>query len=144
MNDPSKMRKFYRLNFEYPIIGSFTLISVRGEPKKVGKSKILVKDISAGGIRFTSNMKLPTNIDFVIKVFISIGEISIEYPAQIIWRNQKEGKLYEYGFEFLIDEKDREQLLRFINLLQGKVHNGNKELKKYFHLHLDDRKFFKR
>ena len=60
-------RKHYRLNFPYPLEADMQLVSIAGRNMNLGVSKVLIEDISIGGLRFVSNLKLPSRGDVIYK-----------------------------------------------------------------------------
>ncbi len=75
----------------------------------------LIKDISAGGIRFVSDEKL--DVDDLIKCNVPIGEDYIVSSAKIVQKQQyyKENYKFQYRAEFLsIKESERDMIIRYI------------------------------
>ena len=88
-------RDFFRINFKKPLGADMSIFKIGGKKVSLGYAEVVVFDISAGGLRFLSEMKLPVKSDVV----------------------------FEYGLEFVFDEKHREAMLQLLNQLQGNIKN---------------------
>ncbi|MBB6453093.1 diguanylate cyclase (GGDEF)-like protein/PAS domain S-box-containing protein [Salirhabdus euzebyi] len=129
-SDPKKKRRFYRITFDFPLAGSFTIDSVRGKKVHVGNTPILVKDVSAGGLNFLSDIKLPPKTDLLIKVSAKMGDYSLEQIARVVWSSEQEDQLYEYGIEFIASEQEQEVLLKRMNIIQAQLRKRNGSIMK--------------
>ena len=95
-------RKHYRLNFPYPLEADMKLISIAGRSMELGVSKVLIEDISVGGLRFVSTLKLPIRGDVIYQFKTEILGESITLNGSIVWKEEINEDLTEYGIEFNI------------------------------------------
>lgn len=113
-------RKFFRINFNNLLESDFTINTIKGKKMNVGNTKILIKDIGPGGICFISNLSLPVKKDIVLKFTMRLIE-EINLSGYIVWSEEIEENLYQYGVEFIIDENERVNLIRILNQVQIKI-----------------------
>ncbi|MRG87111.1 EAL domain-containing protein [Salinibacillus xinjiangensis] len=135
INKPSPIfekRHFYRISFQFPLIGSFTIDSIMGHKVDVGNTNILIEDISAGGLRFLSNIQLPVRTNFIIQVSTIIGSEQIEHHGNVVWHRDIEDGIHQYGVEFHIEEHEQEELLKLLNILQGKLRKNDHSMLSYY------------
>lgn len=113
----SEKRKYYRINFTYTLEADLEILEANNKKIESGKTSILIEDISAGGLRFISNIKFPIgeNITFGIKTIL-LGE-NLELYGRLVWEND-EKDCYRYGLEFKIDDYKREHLIQLLNKVQ--------------------------
>lgn len=115
------MRKFFRINLTYPLAAEMTIIRFKGKDVSLGKTEVLVKDLGLGGIRFASNIQLAVHPDIILRFETEIlGEV-IVFLGAIVWKKEQKHGIFEYGLEFMIDEKDRDTLAMSLNLLSARI-----------------------
>ena len=56
-------REYYRFEFPFPVLGEMTITEVNNRKVDLGATEILIKDISLGGVKVQSTLKLPINAD---------------------------------------------------------------------------------
>ena len=93
----------------------------RSTAKKCGNTKILVKNIGPGGLCFISNIKMPVKRHFIIQFTTELMGEEIKVCGHLVWSGEMEGNLYEYGVEFIVDENERDNLIRLLNQVQIKM-----------------------
>ncbi|WP_096551741.1 PilZ domain-containing protein [Ureibacillus thermosphaericus] len=74
----------------------------------IGVSKVLVTEIGAGGLRFISNLNLPIRTDILYQFITELLEESILLNAKIVWKEEVNEDLAEYGVKFIF-ENDEER-----------------------------------
>ncbi|MFJ8234632.1 EAL domain-containing protein [Ureibacillus sp. NPDC094379] len=109
-------RKHYRLNFPYPLEANIKLVSIASRSMELGVSKVLVEDISVGGLRFVSNLKLPIRGDVIYQFETELLGESVTLNGNIVWKEEMNEDLVEYGIKFVIDE---DELASFSTLLNS-------------------------
>ncbi|MDA6162000.1 hypothetical protein OSK10_27490, partial [Escherichia coli] len=62
------LRKYVRIEFPYPLEAEMTILELNSKPVKMGSTKILIEDMSAGGVKFASKMKLPVRKDIILLI----------------------------------------------------------------------------
>lgn len=93
-------RKFYRYDFQKLLEVNMTIKEFRGENLSIGNTKVLVKNISSGGLSFFSNIKIPVNKEIVLKFILNIYRKELSIYGHLIWSHEFDNNLYEYGVEF--------------------------------------------
>lgn len=110
-------RKYFRVEFKYPFEASMTVSELNGKKVELGNTKILIKNIGPGGLRFSSTIKLPSNSDIQLKFQLMVLEEKLELYGVIIYDLEQEG-VYQYGVKFIVDEPTREYLIKHFNQFQ--------------------------
>ena len=118
------------------------LTSIAGKSLNLSISKVLIEDISEGGLRFVSNLKLPIRGDVVYQFKTELLDESITLNGNIVWKEEINEDLVEYGVKFNI-EKDEQAALStlldsFILLLKN-----NSSLPPYRKITIDKYHYFK-
>ncbi len=108
-------RKHYRLNFPYPLEADIKLISIAGRNVELGVSKVLVEDISIGGLRFVSNLKLPIRGDVIYQFETELLNTTVILKGNIIWKEEINEDLVEYGIQFILNEDEQAALSNLLN-----------------------------
>lgn len=103
-------RKHYRLNFPYALEADMELLSIADRSMELGVSKVLIEDMSIGGLRFVSNLKLPTRSDAIYQFQSEIIGESITLKGSIVWKEEINEDLMEYGIKFSISEEEQASL----------------------------------
>lgn len=117
-------RKYFRLNFTYPMLADMTIVKFMGKEVSLGKAEVLIENIGLGGLSFVSNIKMAAQPDIILSVETEILGQAMKFIGRIVWLNETENELYNYGIEFIIDESDREELASVLNLLTVKLKNN--------------------
>lgn len=110
-----KNRKFYRLHLPYPLSSSMRLISVAGKAMQMGKSIVLIDDISIDGLRCNSTLKLPIRGDVVFQFETEILNKPLQLHGRIVWKEELNNKLVEYGIQFMNNDDDQKKLEWILN-----------------------------
>ena len=81
----------------------------------------LVKNISAGGLCFVTNLKMPVSRDLVMNFSAYLAGKILDIRGYAVWMKEHDKNLYEYGVEFAIDERDREHLMKDLWYIQMQI-----------------------
>jgi hypothetical protein len=81
---------------------------------QLGKSSVLIEDISIGGLRYSSTLKLPVRDDVILQFDFKLLSEVIQVKGHIVWKEENDD-ITEYGIEFIINEKDRSNLTKVLN-----------------------------
>lgn len=136
-------REYFRIQLIYPLCSDMTIAEIRGKTIETGKTEVLINDIGPGGMRFSSNIKLPINPDILLKVQTQILGKLIELYGPIVRMGEMEKGIYEYGLKFLIDEKERSQVIPLLNELSLRLRQ-NPFLPNCSFIQTDRSNYFKR
>ncbi|RHW37432.1 EAL domain-containing protein [Lysinibacillus yapensis] len=108
-------RAFYRIDLLFPLSSQMTLTSFQGKEVNLGKTEVIIDNIGPGGLRIISTMELPVRPDVNYQFETTIMNYSLTLNGFIVWKNEVKDRFFEYGIEFSISEKDRDQLLKILN-----------------------------
>lgn len=135
-------RKHYRLNFPYPLESKMELVSIAGRSMKLGVSNVLIEDISVGGLRFVSNLKLPIRGDVVYRFITDLLGKSVTLNGSIVWKEEINEELLEYGIKFNSGEAE---LASFSTLLDSFIIllKNSENLPPYRKVTVDKYQYFK-
>ena len=111
-------RKYFRVKFTYPLLGTLTVQSLNNKPVNVGSSAILIENIGPGGLGYVSQIKFPLNKGFVLGISIKILDHTVTLQGRNIWYKEEDHDLYQYGFEFILEESEQVNLFKLLNHLQ--------------------------
>ncbi|MEH7254539.1 EAL domain-containing protein [Neobacillus niacini] len=136
-------RKHYRLNFPYPLEADMTLVSIAGRNMALGKSNVLIHDMSLGGLRYVSTLKLPVRGDVLFKFEIEILGKIIKLVGSIVWKEEINEDLIEYGVQFKYEKDEQTALSRLLNTFDNLLKNRNK-LPSYRVVKEDPYQYFRR
>ncbi len=118
-------RKYYRLPFEQLLSAEMTIIRFNNQDIKLGKSKSFIENISLGGLRYLSNIQLPTQKSLIMQFTTKIMAQEVQFTGYNVWRKEVNG-YYQYGFEFIMMENEREALAPLINQITLNQKNINR------------------
>lgn len=113
-------RKYFRISFIYPLLGTITVQYLNNRHVNIGRSSILIGNIGPGGLCYESQIKFPLNKDFVLGIATKILDHSLSFQGRNVWCNEVDNGLYQYGFEFTMEESERADLVKLLNQLQVK------------------------
>ncbi|MFJ8064732.1 EAL domain-containing protein [Psychrobacillus sp. NPDC096426] len=135
-------RKNYRLNFPYPLEADMKLESIAGQNVELRKTKVLIEDISIGGLRYVSTLKLPVRGDILFKFKTEILGKSITLYGSIVWKEEINEELVEYGIKFIIGKGEQTSLSSLINTFTKSLKH-DKSLPPYRMINEDRYQYFK-
>ncbi|MDQ0345154.1 EAL domain-containing protein [Lederbergia wuyishanensis] len=114
-------RKFFRLNLVHPLLADMTIIKFMGRDVTLGKTEVLIQDVSIGGLSFISDIKMAVRPDMIISMETEILGENIEFIGKLVWMKELNDDVYSYGMEFIIEEKDRDIIAKLVNTLTVKI-----------------------
>lgn len=118
-------RKYYRLYFKNPLAADLTIKEIKGKNIDVGNSKVLISNISASGLGFVSNLRLPSGRDIILQFVTQIDSTIIKIKGYVVWSNEAGNDLFNYGVEFIIGEQERKDLLDLLDRVKAKMEKDN-------------------
>ncbi|MBS4195670.1 EAL domain-containing protein [Lederbergia citri] len=117
IEDFTNRRKYFRLNLHHPLSADMTIIKFMGKDISLGKTEVLIQDLSIGGLGFVSDIKIAARPDMILSIETEIlGEI-VEFIGKIVWIKELYDDVYHYGMEFMIEEQERDEIAKVINTL---------------------------
>lgn len=108
-------RKHYRINFPVPLEADMKLTSIAGRFVELGVTKVLVTDMSAGGLRFISNLKLPIRGDVIYQFKTELLGESIILNGSIVWKEEMNEDVTEYGIKFILNSGEEALISTLLN-----------------------------
>jgi diguanylate cyclase (GGDEF)-like protein/PAS domain S-box-containing protein len=114
MNDVNR-REYYRIQLIFPLFAHMTIAEYKGRKITVGKTGIAIEDIGLGGMRFTSNLSLSVTSEAVMEVTAEIMGHVFQLYGVIVWSQEANQEYYQYGLEYIVDEKGRDKLAKLLN-----------------------------
>ncbi|MCA0983837.1 EAL domain-containing protein [Halobacillus yeomjeoni] len=110
-------RQFYRMEFPYPLLGSFSIVEFYNESVVIGKSKVLIENISIGGLRFITKLQLPVNPEIMLRFYFKLFGKDYSLDGKIVWKGEVKPEIFQYGVKFNIEEQTRDELADTMNKL---------------------------
>ncbi|MBU8880366.1 EAL domain-containing protein [Bacillus sp. FJAT-29790] len=123
LKEMQSKRKYYRLNFPYPLAADMTLLSIADHPMQLGKASVLIEDMSIGGLRFLSLLRLPVREDMILQFEVELLDETIKLRGQIVWKEEINDDITEYGIEFMITENEQTILAKLLNTFKILLEN---------------------
>ncbi|WDV47613.1 PAS domain S-box protein [Clostridiaceae bacterium M8S5] len=110
-----KDRKYYRVALRQSICAKIHLQqNMKDSVMGFSPTNVCITNISAGGLCFISNERLPEYEEYeILFEFKLLGEL-LNLRGDIVRFGKVKGK-YEYGVRFIIDENERDKLMKILN-----------------------------
>lgn len=125
-NLENERRKYFRFEFPYHILAQTTLTKVGKKEIDIGYTPILIENISLGGIRFLSTLRIPVISNLKLEFDFKIMDESFKLQGTIIYRNEEKREIYSYGASLTITEAKRDKLAYIINQMTIRRKKGEK------------------
>lgn len=122
-------RKYFRYIFTNPVIAQMEIIEVNHRKVNMGAATILLENISLGGLRFLSTLRLPINKNIKLAFHITILGHEYSFIGSLVYINEEVENIFSYGVSFEISEGEQNRLSRTINYLTVSK-ESNAELQK--------------
>lgn len=103
---------------EYPLVVDMTIDKFGNKSVNIGSSEIFMKEIGPGGLRFQSNLKLPVSQEINLRFTTEVLSNHLKLNGFIAWHKGLNDYDNEYGVEFIIEEMEREKLVKIFNQFQ--------------------------
>lgn len=84
---------------------------------EIGSAEVLIEDLSAGGLRFLSNLKMPANDQLVLQFETVIFSQPIKVYGHVVRTSSWEYDYYEYAVRLTMEEAVHQELNRIVNRL---------------------------
>ncbi len=117
-------RNYYRIYFDTPLCSTMTIALVNNKPVNMGKSKVCIKDISAGGLRFICNFEMPISSNVIIDFNTKILGQALQFSGFILRKNVIKENVWEYGVKFVAAEMTSSKYLDTLNKLAIKLNKN--------------------
>jgi hypothetical protein len=109
-------RKYLRIVPDIPLFGSVSIVRIGSRAVHTGSARIRIVDLSPGGLRFISSLRLPPESDIDLEVGINLEDMDFCLLGCIVHGIGTEVSEYSYGLRFINpDRKLREALMKLFN-----------------------------
>lgn len=123
-------RKYVRLKVPGQF-GEMYITAIGPHRIKSNSRRVLVLDISPGGLRFVSGLRFPARRKIRVCVKVVISDLCFEAEGMIVWRKSNEN-VYEYGVMFEITKLHRAFLIRMLNQLYAEMYPEHQRIRQYY------------
>lgn len=107
-------RRYFRVQLLYPFLGQMTINNIKGKAIKLAKTEVLIENIGLGGLCFLSHIRLAVISVIILEFSLQIMGQTIDVCGHVVWSQEIDDNVYQYGIQFIMDEKTRD---RFSKLL---------------------------
>ena len=114
-------RQFFRVPLKVPLLTDMTIEQIENKRVNIGNTEIKIRDIGPGGLCFLSTLKLPVRNGVVFRFATEIFSKELQLMGNVVWQKEIEDHHYQYGVRFILNNKDREELVKVFNNLQIKL-----------------------
>ena len=122
-NDMSRERnKNFTIEFQYPLEAMMTITELNGRKVQLGNKRVLLENIEPGRLCFLSNVKLPIGTEMLVKFQLKIMNSKLTLYGKIICGSEQE-RIYQYEIELIIEEKNRDFLIKQLDRLYLELNN---------------------
>lgn len=121
MHKPQNNRKSYRIHFSTPIVAPLKIVQINGTKVASKPALVFVNDLSAGGLRFHTELSLPSDkYQLILEFAFELLEQKLLLLGSIVRKVQND-QLFEYGVKFIIDGADQDKLHHLVTKLQQRM-----------------------
>ncbi|WP_459477954.1 PilZ domain-containing protein [Clostridium saccharoperbutylacetonicum] len=110
-------RKFFRVYTKEPICTEMSIVNYNGQPIKSNCSNVCIKDLSIGGLSFSSKLKFPMGEHIIYQFKLQILNKPYSIKGNIVWHKVEKNGDINYGVSSLIDEIMYEDYFAALNNL---------------------------
>jgi diguanylate cyclase (GGDEF)-like protein len=108
-------RSFDRISFPGLPEADMAILKLNNKKVNVGNTKVLIKNISPGGLCFLTNVRMPVEKEVLLQFGAQLNGIRFNVVGNAVWINILESGIYEYGVKFVIDDCEQLELLAILN-----------------------------
>lgn len=117
----SERRRYARIPFEVPLAADMTIAEIEGVKLNIGSSEVMLKNISPGGLSFSSPLLLPVSREIVLQFNTTLLFEDCYLKGTIAWFKETDQAHYQYGVQFNLINDEKDRLIRILNNLQIKL-----------------------
>ncbi|UQZ36751.1 PAS domain S-box protein [Paenibacillus sp. PK3_47] len=110
-------RRHIRIPLLLPLSAQMTIVKIKDRRLSLGMTEVVVEDIGAGGLRFLTHLALTVNKDIVLQLETEILGENVQLSGTVVWKQEADEEIYQYGFEFIMNDRERLQLERLLGNL---------------------------
>lgn len=114
-------RQHERILFQYPLFAKLMFNYFGRKPVSTKKyAPIYIRDMSAGGLRFSSHLDLPIDKKILYLFETTLLDQTLKIDGELL-RKEENKTFFEYGVRFIIDKQEQDSLLVLLNTLTVKL-----------------------
>jgi hypothetical protein len=110
-------REYFRLKLDPPLCADMTIVMIKGKTLEVGSTKVLIEDISGGGLRFLTHLKLPVNDQLVLQFDTEVFSQLLQMYGHIVRSAQWDVGINEYAVKLTMEDAVHREINRVVNRL---------------------------
>jgi diguanylate cyclase (GGDEF)-like protein/PAS domain S-box-containing protein len=114
-------RKYFRVPLKVPLLADMTIEEIENKRLNLGSSQVYIKDIGPEGLCFYSTLSLPVKKDIILKFKTELFFKEVIFKGYIVWSEEIDNVYHRYGVKFIVQEKEKELLIKVLNHLQVKL-----------------------
>lgn len=112
-------RQYLRIDLNESQDATISISEFFGREKHLEDVQVRIADFSTGGLRFSTQVKLNVNPEILYRIQTTYERETVELFGQIVWGQEKETDLYEYGLSLYLSEEQRNWLQKIIYKIKG-------------------------
>ncbi len=121
MKQTTYSRHFVRIKPDCPVYGEIRIVHVGGRHVSSKCARVRLLDISCGGVKFASFLKLPVGRNVVLELSVEFENVKYRLQGYVAGYCNSEVQEYEYGYCFLRPEpKLRPVLIKIFNNISAR------------------------
>lgn len=136
-------RKYYRFPFPAYVKGFMTIIEMNEQKLNIGHTPIVIENISLGGMKIRSSLKLPVNQTMKFKFSFILMNQSFNLEGTFRWTLEEKYQIYSYGVAFNLTQEDEGKLAPIINRMTA-LHNQHEKIEGTPFMYEDIEAYFKK
>lgn len=110
-------RKYFRFPFSFPLKAKMFITEVNEQKVNMSHATILVENISLGGLRFLSMLRLPVVTTIKLNFQVEIMNEKFNFDGSLVYKSEEKADVYSYGVSFNIQDGKKDKLANIINRL---------------------------
>lgn len=114
-NYRANRRKYKRYRYDNKFAARMNVIEINNESIQSRWEKIVVNDISKGGMQILSNLKLPIINKLILNFKILVSDKEICLKGIVVRQEKAHDNMYIYGINFEMSEEEMDALERYFN-----------------------------
>lgn len=111
MKPTTYSRRFLRIRPDFPLYGEIRIVRIGERQVLSNRARVRLLDISSGGVRFASVLKLPADSKVILELSMEYDGIKYRFEGHIVSSLNTEVREYEYGFCFIHPKAELRQML---------------------------------
>ncbi|MEK4170682.1 EAL domain-containing protein [Lysinibacillus sp. FSL L8-0312] len=136
-------RKYFRFHFPAYVKGSMTIIEMNQQKLAIGHTPIVIENISLGGMKIRSTLKLPINQTMKFQFNFVLMNQSFTIEGTFRWTLEEKYQIYSYGVAFNLTQENEGKLAPIINRMTA-LHNQHEKIEGTPFIYEDIEAYFKK